>query len=131
VLRQAAPRLRTELCEDGNARLRWARRPGWGGLDVDVGVMGKTLWLRPLAVVTGRRRWALPSRTPAYQVPLPELPHGLLVTGVSLGVDSLQIEGMLPEWRMDLPLRALEDLITQLSQGALSFSWPSLWWGSD
>jgi hypothetical protein len=131
VLRQAAPQLRTELCEDGNARLRWARRPGWGGLDVDVGVMGKTLWLRPLAVLTGRRRWALPSRTPGYQVPLPELPHGLLVTDVRLGTDSLQIDGMLPEWRMDLPLRYLEDLITQLSQGALSFAWPSLFKSSD
>jgi hypothetical protein len=27
---------------------------------------------------------------------------------------------------MELPLRHLEDLITRLSQGALSFTWPSL-----
>jgi hypothetical protein len=131
VLRQAAPQLRGELCEDGNARLRWARRPGWGGLDVDVDVVGKTLWLRPRALVTGRRRWILPARMPAYQVPLPELPHGLLVTGVSFGADSLQISGLLPEWRMELPLRYLEDLISQLSQGALSFAWPSLFKSSD
>jgi hypothetical protein len=131
VLRQAAPQLRGELCEDGNARLRWARRPGWGGLDVDVDVVGKTLWLRPRALVTGRRRWILPARLPAYQVPLPELPHGLLVTGVTLGVDSLEISGLLPEWRMELPLRYLEDLISRLSQGALSFAWPSLFKSSD
>jgi len=131
VLRQAAPQVRAELCEDGNARLRWARRPGWGGVDVDVEVMGKTMWLRPRALVAGRRRWTLPARTPGYQVPLPELPHGLLVTDVSLGVDSLQISGLLPEWRMELPLRYLEDLISGLSQGALSFAWPSLFKSSD
>lgn len=131
VLRQAMPRLRGELREDGNARLRWARRPGWGGLDVDVDVVGKALWLRPRALITGRRRWTLPARLPAYRVPLPPLPHGLLVTGVVLGVDSLQLSGLLPEWRMELPMRYLEDMLTQLSQGALSFAWPSLFKSSD
>lgn len=130
LLHEAAPQLRSELGEDGTARLRWARQPGWGGLDVDAEVIGTTLWLRPRAVVTGQRRWKLPVRTPAYQVPLPELPHGLMITSVELDSDSLRLAGLLPEWRMELPLRHLEDLITRLSQGALSFSWPSLLGGS-
>jgi hypothetical protein len=131
VLRQSVPQLRSELCEDGTARLRWARRPGWGGLDVDVGGSGTTLWLRPRTLVTGHRRWTLPARTPAYRVELPALPQGLLVTDVSLAPDTLQLSALLPEWRMDLPLRHLEDLITRLSQGALSFTWPSLLRGFD
>ena len=131
VLHQSAPQLRSELCEDGTARLRWARRPGWGGLEVDVDAAGTTLWLRPRTLVTGQRRWALPARTPAYRVPLPVLPQGLLVTDVSLAPDALQLSALLPEWRMDLPLRHLEDLITRLSQGALSFTWPSLLRSSD
>jgi hypothetical protein len=131
LLEQSAPQLRSESGQDGTARLRWARRPGWGGLEVDADVVGSALWLRPKAVIAGQRRWKLPARTPAYQVPLPELPHGLMITGVELAPDSLHLSGLLPEWRMELPLRALEDLITQLSQGALNFSWPSLWWGSD
>lgn len=125
VLRQSVPQLRSELCEDGTARLRWARRPGWGGLDVDVDGVGTTLWLRPRALITRQRRWTLPARTPAYRVPLPPLPQGLLVTEVSLAPDALQLSALLPEWRMELPLRHLEDLITRLSQGALSFTWPS------
>ncbi|MBL7659835.1 hypothetical protein INQ28_26450, partial [Escherichia coli] len=84
VLRQATPQLRGELSESGAARLRWARRPDWGGLEVDVDVAGTTsqttLWLRPRTVITGQRRWTLPARTPAYRVPLPELPHGLRIT---------------------------------------------------
>ncbi|ABL04917.1 LmeA family phospholipid-binding protein [Mycobacterium ulcerans] len=131
VLQQVAPQLRSELSEDGTARLRWSRRPEWGGLEVDADVVGTTLRLRPRAVMTGRRRWSLPARMPAYQVPLPPLPHGLLITHVNLGLDALQLSALLPEWRMELPLRHLEDLITRLSQGAFSFSWPSLLRGSD
>jgi hypothetical protein len=129
MLRQAAPQLHAQLSADRTAQLRWARRPGWGSLEVDVDVVGTTLWVRPRALITGltrQRRWKLPKRTPAHPVPLPDLPHGLLVTGVSLGVDSLQISALLPEWRMELPLRHLEDVISQLSQGALSFAWPSM-----
>ena len=129
MLRQAAPQLHAQLRADRTAQLHWARRPGWGSLEVDVDAVGTTLWVRPRALVTGitgQRRWKLPKRTPAHPVPLPELPHGLLVTGVSLGVDTLQISALLPEWRMELPLRHLEDVISQLSQGALSFAWPSL-----
>jgi hypothetical protein len=134
MLRQAAPRLHAQLNADRTAQLHWARRPGWGSLEVDVDVAGTTLWVRPRALVVGltkQRRWRLPRRTPAHPLPLPDLPHGLLVTDVTLGVDSLQISGLLPEWRMDLPLRHLEDVISQLSQGALSFAWPSLLRGSD
>jgi hypothetical protein len=128
ALRRAAPQLRTALGGDGTARLHWARRPGWGGLEVGVDVVsttsGTTLWLRPSAVVTGQRRWTLPSRTPAYRVPLPDLPHGLLVTGVRLGSDSLEVVGVLPQWRMELPLRNLEEIISQLSAGVFSLVLP-------
>ncbi|BBX95175.1 hypothetical protein [Mycobacterium lacus] len=135
VLRQAVPRLRAELCDDGTARLHWARQPGWGSLQVDVDVAGTasepTLWLRPRALMTGQRRWVLPARIPAYRVRLPDLPHGLVVTDVSLAPESLTLSALLPEWRTELPLKYLEDLITRLSQGALSFTWPSLLRGSD
>jgi hypothetical protein len=124
ALRRAAPQLRTALGADGTAHLHWARRPGWGGLDVGVEVVGTTLWLRPSAVVTGQRRWSLPSRIPSYPVPLPDLPHGLLVTNVSLQADSLEVAGMLPQWRMELPLRNIEEIISQLSQGVFNLVLP-------
>ncbi|HYB36843.1 MAG TPA: hypothetical protein VEF72_14530 [Mycobacterium sp.] len=132
ALRQAAPQLCGELSADGTARVHWARRPALGSLEVDVQVVGSTLCLKPRALVTRRRRWPLPAPVPvlAYPVGLPELPRGLLVTGVSFGSDSLQLSGVLPEWRMELPLRHLEDIITELTQragaGALSLVWPSL-----
>ncbi|QUR66633.1 LmeA family phospholipid-binding protein [Mycobacterium spongiae] len=135
LLQQRVPQLRSEVSEEGRARLRWARRPGWGALEVDVDVMEKTsgtaLWLQPRAVILGQRRRTLPAWAPAFQVPLPGVPHGLLITGASLSSDSLQLSALLPERRTELPLRYLEDLITRLSQGALSFTWPSLLRSSD
>lgn len=131
VLHQAVPQVRAQLCEDGSARLRWARRPDWGSLEVDAEVVGSTLWLRPRALRRGHRRWKLPARTPARPVQLPDLPHGLMVTGVSLASDSLQLKALLPEWRMELPLKYLEDLISRVSQGVLSFAWPPLFGSSD
>jgi hypothetical protein len=124
ALRRAAPQLRTVLGAGGTALLHWARRPGLGGLEVGVDVVGTTLWLRPSAVVTKQRRWTLPARTPAFPVPLPDLPHGLLVTGVSLGSDSLEVAGVLPQWRMELPLRNLEEIVGQLSQGVFNLVLP-------
>jgi hypothetical protein len=126
LLERAAPKLRSELRADGTARLHWVRHPDWGGLEVDVRAAGSTLWLKPRALVVRQRRWPLPARVPSYQSRLPDLPRGLLVTGVRVGADSLQLSGLLPEWRMELPLRRLEDTINHLSQraGALSLAWP-------
>jgi hypothetical protein len=126
VLRQAVPGLRGELNSDGTARLHWARRPTWGGIDVDVAAVGSTLWLTPRALVARHRRWSLPAWLPAYPVRLPALPRGLLVTDVGFEADSLRWSGLVPEWRMELP--ELEDIIAYMSQraGALSLAWPSL-----
>ena len=127
MLRQAAPRLHAQLNADRTAQLHWARRPGWGSLEVDVDVVGTTLWVRPRVLVTGltgQRRWKLPKRTPAHPVPLPDLPHGLLITDVTLGADSLQISALLPEWRMDLPLQAIRKSMQELP-GVMPFPWKS------
>ena len=45
------------------------------------------------------------------------MPHGLLVTGVTLGEDSLQISALLPEWRMDLPLQAIRKKYAGATRG--------------
>lgn len=130
VLRRAAPALRGQLRADGTTSLHWARRPGWGALEMDVDAVGTTLWLRPRTLVTWQRRWKLPTLIPSYPVPLPDLPQGWVVTGVNLGPDSLELSVLLPEWHMELPVRNLEDILGQLSQQAgasvLSLAWPSL-----
>jgi hypothetical protein len=111
----AAPRLSGEVGADGVARLRLARRPLLGHVEVDARLDGSTLWLRPRGLVIRQARWRLPARTPAYPVHLPELPHGLMLTGIGFAPDVVCLSGTLPEWRLDVPRKRLEDILDQLS----------------
>jgi len=111
----AAPRLSGQVGPDGVARLRLARRPMLGHLEVDARLDGSTLWLKPRGLVIRKSRWTLPARTPAYPVRLPELPHGLTLTGISFAPDLVCLSGTVAEWQMDVPRQRLESIISQLS----------------
>ena len=115
LFRWAVPRLSGEVGADGIARLRLARRPLMGHVEVDAHLDGSTLWLKPRGLAVRQSQWRLPGRTPAYPVRLPELPHGLTLTGISFAPGVVRLEGTLPEWRMDVPRKRLEDILNQLS----------------
>lgn len=115
LFRLAAPRLTGEIGQDGVARLRLARRPALGHVEVDAVLDGSTLWLKARALVLGRRRLRLPDGTPTYPVHLPELPHGLQLTDISIEPDKLCLSGTLQAWRVEVPRTRLEDVINQLS----------------
>lgn len=115
VLGAALRRLSGHVDDDGVARLRWARRPALGSVEVDVTLDGCTLWLRPRAVRIGRRRWRLPGWIPPRAVPLPELAGGLTLTSLEFGPGALQLTGSLPQWCAEVPRARVEDVLTQLS----------------
>ncbi len=111
----AAPRLSGRVGNDGIARLRLARRPMMGHLEVDARLDGSTLWLKPCVLTVRRRRWTLPARTPSYPVHLPELPHGLHLTAIRFEPDVVRVSGSVSEWQMDVPRQRLEAILNQLS----------------
>ncbi|MGD9619513.1 MAG: hypothetical protein AB7G47_04390 [Mycolicibacterium sp.] len=115
LFRFAAPRLRGEIGPDGVARLRIARSPGLGYLEVEAGVDGSVLRLAPRTLVIGRSRVRLPAATPAYRVQFPELAPGLQLTDLEFTPGVVRLRGTLPEWRTELPRKRLEDIIAQLS----------------
>ncbi|WP_326546653.1 hypothetical protein QGN32_24100 [Mycolicibacterium sp. ND9-15] len=115
VFRWAAPRLSGAVGADGVARLRLARRPTAGHLEVDARMDGSTLWLKPRFLALGRTRWPLPVRTPAYPVRLPGLPPGVQLTGISFAPGVVRLSASVAEWRTDLPITRIEDIISQLS----------------
>lgn len=115
LFRSAAPRLRGEIGADGVARLRFARRPRLGHLEVEARLVGSALWLVPRKLAVGRSRLGLPAATPPYRVQLPELAPGLQLTGLELTPGVVRLRGTLPEWRTELPRKRLEDIIAQLS----------------
>lgn len=102
------PRFTGTVGDDGVARLRWARRPRLGQVEVDADLDGSTLVLKPRAVTVRQRRWQLPPRTPAYRLQMPALPHGLQVTDVQFEPGLLRLSGTLPEWQMELTRRLLD-----------------------
>jgi hypothetical protein len=128
LFRWAAPRLSGEVGPDGIARLRLSRRPLLGHLEVDARLDGSTLWLKPRVLVIRQSRLRLPARTPAYPVHLPELPHGLVLTAITFAPDTVCVSGTLPEWRIDLPRKRLEDIISQLSVVGMPLNLTRLTW---
>jgi len=112
---ESIPWLSAEVGPDGRALLRWLRRPRLGQLEVEVRVVGDALWLKPRALVFGRRRWRLPGKMPIYPIGLPDIPNGLVLTKVTLQSGSVLLYGLMPEWRTDMPLGRLEEIVSQLS----------------
>jgi hypothetical protein len=129
LVRHATPRLVVEVGEDGTARLRSARYPALGHLEVEVRVVGTALWFTPRALVVRGRRWSLPTKVPIYPIDLPDIPNGLVITQVKLQSRSVLVFGLLPEWHTDMSLGRLEDIVSQLSSrsGVLNLAraaWP-------
>jgi hypothetical protein len=116
LVAQASPQFIAEIGNDGVVRLRWARRPNWGHLEVDIRIVGTALWLQPQALVVGGRRMGLPTKLPIYPIELPDLPKGLLITKVDVRPGAVLLYGLLPEWHIDLPLSRLEDIVAQLTE---------------
>lgn len=117
---RAAPRLTGRIGDDDVARVRWARFPGLGYVEVDAVVDGSSVALTPRVVSLRHRRWRLPVRTPAYRVALPALPHGVELTDVAVRRGMVRLSGRLPEWRVDVPRGRFEDVVNQLNQRTLN-----------
>ncbi|MEN4449867.1 LmeA family phospholipid-binding protein [Mycobacterium sp. SM3041] len=114
LIRAAEPRVRTEIGEDGVARIRLSRFRS-GVIEVDPHLHGNTLWLKPRGLTLGAARVPVPGLAPAYPVRLPELPYGMTLTSVEVGPGVVRVGATLPEWRFDLPRAVLDELINQLS----------------
>ena len=113
---RAAPKLLGRIDAGGVAQIRWARRPDIGHLEVDATIDGSTLFVKPRMVSLRRARWHLPNRLPAYRIQLPKLPRELAPTSISFSPETLQLTGRMPEWRVAVPRRRIEEAVNQLNQ---------------
>lgn len=125
LVEQAVPRVRVELGADAVPRVRLAARPRLGALEVHVRISGTTLLLTPRRVVVGRTRLALPPRLPAFPVVLPDLARGVTITGALFEPHLVRLTATMPQWRLAVPRKRLEDLISQLGSVAqpLDLTW--------
>ncbi len=116
LLGRAAPGLLGQIDTDGVAQIRWARMPDIGHLEVDATIDGSMLLIKPKMVALRKARWHLPNRLPAYRIQLPKLPRELTPTSVSFSPETLQLTGRMPQWRVEVPRRRIEEAISQLNQ---------------
>ncbi|MGA6166243.1 LmeA family phospholipid-binding protein [Amycolatopsis magusensis] len=107
-LAELRPDLVIELA-DGYARVRWAKVPGLGHLDVEPTLAEDAVVLVPRGLrVAGLR---LPPRIDAISVALPEFPEGLRLTGIEPHPDELVLRLNAAQWPERLSRVPLLDLL--------------------
>lgn len=112
-LAAVSPRLELTL-RAGVPQVGLAGAP-WVRLEVEPGAGGGSLRVQPRALHLLERRLSLWS--PAFHVPVPELPSGLALTSVERAPGGFVVRGMLSEWRRPVARDDLERLLATMRGG--------------
>ncbi|TCO44252.1 LmeA family phospholipid-binding protein [Actinocrispum wychmicini] len=116
------PKLVMDIGADSVVRVRWARRPSWGHLEVEP-VLDPTqgLVLAPQVLQVAGLRFGAVRRMQPTVVEIPDLPRGLRLTAVEPGPGELVLRGEAERWRENIPLT---DLLTWLATAAATLTLP-------
>jgi LmeA-like phospholipid-binding len=87
----------------------------WVRLEVEAGAEGQSIRIQPRALHLLDRRVSLPS--PAFHVPLPELPFDVILTSVTPAPGGFIMRGMLAEWQRPLSRADIERLLAAMRAG--------------
>jgi hypothetical protein len=87
----------------------------WVRLEVEAGGGGESILIRPRALHLGERRVSL--RVPAFQVPLPLLPKGVMLTSVEPAPGGFVVRAMLSEWQRTLSREDIDRLLSGMRAG--------------
>jgi LmeA-like phospholipid-binding len=82
----------------------------WLRLEVETGAGGESLRVQPRAVHLFEQRLALWS--PAFNLPVPSLPSGLVLTSVEAAPGGFTVRGILSEWQRSVARDDLDHLLT-------------------
>ena len=100
VLAKLAPAYRCEITGNGDLRLRRARRPRWGYVQVSPSVEHGALVLRPTGLGRGERPWRLRRRLLPIR-PRLNLPDWVRLTGADVQAGSLEVQFRIDQWIVD------------------------------
>ena len=82
----------------------------WLRLEVATGAGGESLRVQPRALHLFERRLALWS--PAFHLPVPSLPSGIVLTSVEAAPGGFAVRGVLSEWQRSVAREDLDKLLT-------------------
>ena len=112
-LATASPRLELVL-QAGVPQVSLAGVP-WVRMELETGAEGRSIRLRPRALRLLDWRVSLPS--PAFFLPMPELPEGFMLTSVDPAPGGFLIRGQFGEVRRSLSREAVEQLLAGIRAG--------------
>ncbi|QRP44701.1 hypothetical protein [Amycolatopsis sp. FDAARGOS 1241] len=112
-------------CPDG-FQVRWAKHPRWGRLTLTPTVAEDAVVLTPTTLHIRQKGFRPPKRIRPVVLPLPELPKGLRLTGVTPGEDELVLRTVADEWPERLSRVPLPDMLAWLTTAALTLTAPRL-----
>jgi hypothetical protein len=84
----------------------------WVRLEIEAAAGGTSLRVQPRALRLLEQRLPLPS--PAFHVPVPELPDGLVLTSVEPAPGGFVVRGLLSEWRRSVARDDVERLLATI-----------------
>jgi hypothetical protein len=112
-LAAVSPRLELTL-QAGVPQVSLAGAP-WVRLEIEPGAGGESLRVQPRAVRLLDRRVSL--RSPAFHVPVPDLPSGLVLTSVEPAPGGFLLKGVLSEWQRSVARDDIERLLAAIRGG--------------
>jgi hypothetical protein len=112
-LATVSPRLELTMVE-GIPQVTVAGMP-WVRLDVDTGAEGQSICVRLRAVYLLDWRLSLPS--PAFYLPVPDLPAGFMLTSVEPAPGGFVVRGLFSEWQQSLSRDDIERLLAGMRSG--------------
>jgi hypothetical protein len=116
------PNLVVDIGDDSVVRVRWARQPGWGHLEVEPVLDAEQgLVLAPQVLQVAGMRFGAVRRMRPTVVEVPDLPRGLRLTAVEPGPGELVLRGEAERWRERIPLT---DLLGWLATAASTLTLP-------
>lgn len=87
----------------------------WVRLELQTGAEGRSISVRPRALYLLDRRVSL--RSPAFFLPVPDLPDGFMLTSVEPAPGGFLIRGQFGEWQQSLSREAIERLLAAIRAG--------------
>ncbi len=87
----------------------------WVRLEFQTGAEGRSISVRPRAVYLLDRRVSL--RSPAFFLPIPDLPEGFMLTSVDPAPGGFLIHGQFSEWQQSLSRETVERLLAAMRAG--------------
>jgi hypothetical protein len=87
----------------------------WLRLELQTGAEGRSISVRPRALYLLDRR--VPLWSPAFFLPVPDLPDGFMLTSVEPAPGGFLIRGQFSEWQQSLSREAIERLLAAIRAG--------------